>query len=105
MLALVFTDVSIRGRHALPRFLEPLGVIKSKEADCGARSCCAQRRCSPDSDKKRHGAVPLLRGCATTFQCRKVSLDGGKHVIFVVTVWSFDGSDRRPLVLHGEKCG
>lgn len=105
MLALVFPDVSIRGSYALPRFLEPLGVIKSREFDRGARSCFARRRCSPDSDEKRHGAVPLLGGCATTFQCRKVSLDRVKHGIFVVDGMVVDGSDRRPLVLHGEKCG
>jgi 3-hydroxy-9,10-secoandrosta-1,3,5(10)-triene-9,17-dione monooxygenase reductase component len=48
------------------------------------------------------GGVPLLRGCAARFQCRKAfQYQGGDHLIFVGEVLDFDRAESAPLVFHG----
>ena len=47
------------------------------------------------------GGVPLIAGCAATFQCRNVHrYSGGDHAIFVGEVLEFEVNDRTPLVFH-----
>ena len=47
------------------------------------------------------GGVPLISGCAATFQCRNVHrYSGGDHAIFVGEVLEFEVNDRTPLVFH-----
>jgi len=47
------------------------------------------------------GAVPVIAGCAATFQCRNVHrYSGGDHAIFVGEVLDFEVNDRTPLVFH-----
>ncbi len=47
------------------------------------------------------GGVPIIDGCAATFQCRNVHrYSGGDHVIFVGEVLEFQVNDRTPLVFH-----
>ena len=47
------------------------------------------------------GGLPLIAGCAATFQCRSVHrYSGGDHAIFVGEVLDFEVNDRTPLVFH-----
>ena len=47
------------------------------------------------------GGVPVIAGCAATFQCRNVHrYSGGDHAIFVGEVLDFEVNDRTPLVFH-----
>ena len=47
------------------------------------------------------GGVPLIAGCAATFQCRNVHrYSGGDHAIFVGEVLEFEINDLTPLVFH-----
>ncbi|MDD3352925.1 flavin reductase family protein [Zoogloea sp.] len=49
------------------------------------------------------GGVPILTGCAASFQCRQFARHpGGDHVIFIGEVVAFDRDvARRPLVFQG----
>jgi len=48
------------------------------------------------------GDVPLLTGCAATFQCRTVHRhEGGDHIIFVGEVLEFAHCAQPPLLFHG----
>ncbi len=45
--------------------------------------------------------LPLIAGCAATFQCRNVHrYSGGDHAIFVGEVLDFEVNERVPLVFH-----
>ena len=47
------------------------------------------------------GGLPLIAGCAATFQCRNVHrYSGGDHAIFVGEVLEFEVSERTALVFH-----
>ena len=47
------------------------------------------------------GGVPVIAGCAATFQCRNVHrYSGGDHAIFVGEVLDFEVNNRTPLVFH-----
>jgi 3-hydroxy-9,10-secoandrosta-1,3,5(10)-triene-9,17-dione monooxygenase reductase component len=47
------------------------------------------------------GGVPVLKGCAATFECKAVArLDGGDHVIILGEIVSFDHQNTEPLVFH-----
>ena len=47
------------------------------------------------------GGAPVLADCAACFQCeKKLTYDGGDHVIFVGEVLEFDATDRPGLVFH-----
>ena len=47
------------------------------------------------------GRVPVIAGCAASFQCRNVHrYSGGDHAIFVGEVLDFEVHERTPLVFH-----
>lgn len=48
------------------------------------------------------GGVPLIDGCAATFECRAWStVDAGDHVIILGEVLRYTHTDAAPLVFHG----
>jgi 3-hydroxy-9,10-secoandrosta-1,3,5(10)-triene-9,17-dione monooxygenase reductase component len=52
--------------------------------------------------RRGHAGIPLLRDCASVFQCRTAFRhEGGDHIIFVGEVVEFEHSTRAPLVFHG----
>jgi flavin reductase (DIM6/NTAB) family NADH-FMN oxidoreductase RutF len=53
-----------------------------------------------------HGGVPLIGGCAASFQCRRYQVvDGGDHRIYLGEVLDFEHRACEPLLFHAGQYG